>query len=139
MSQRSYTPPRRHEAFSEWGNVCRGKKNYPSKRHARGVARAWRESGRFVDGAIVEPYHCRVCRKWHLGGVRNHGRLQGGRDEWMAVTLEMVVGQVLLGLVQRVQGAPRLQMAKVTRPQPMTLAQAFVSGQFGQMSGMEWL
>lgn len=46
-----------------YGNGCRGKIGYPSKRAALGRLRALR----MQDRHRMSAYKCKACRRWHFG------------------------------------------------------------------------
>ena len=63
---RNYQNPFAEEEFSQH-NGCRGKRGWPSRRHARGILRVMRKNGSLRPGSTLEPYHCHDCGRWHIG------------------------------------------------------------------------
>lgn len=56
--------PRLSEAV--FGNGCRGKAHYRSKRQANGRIRVLERDGK-TEPATMNAYKCKACRTWHIG------------------------------------------------------------------------
>lgn len=59
----------RYERYDEatFGNGCRGKVGWRSKRQASGHLRVMLSRG---CAETLQVYKCKACRQWHLGNAR---------------------------------------------------------------------
>lgn len=61
-----------HEADSNeiakfYTNGCRGKRHYPSKKHANGTIKTMLRKGTVKLPHRLNAYKCKACRDWHIG------------------------------------------------------------------------
>lgn len=55
------------DTAEDFGNGCRGKVGWRSKRQASGHLRVMRSRG---ASDTLQVYKCKACREWHLGNGR---------------------------------------------------------------------